>query len=233
MEGVIEQSWLFLVCHSDHHALVAVNHLQPFTLPGFKFWKICLKGLTICLVLNGKIHYGVIGEEPDITLYHVPHIIYIQKEQTGSQHRTLWHTGHDRAGVRRLAFKHNSLGSVWKKGSNPGDNIIIYAKTMELQQEPFVIYLIKGLADVHYNNVSLTTFIRCVRDVLYKLNWLGFTTEFFCGNHVGLNEGVDVCIDRPWCLRLWHAPWPYNRYMWVILGGSSPPSFLHPFRKLD
>ena len=43
-------------------------------------------------------------------------------------------------------------------------------KTMELWQEPFVIYLIKGLAEVHYNNVSLTTFIKCVRDVLYKLN---------------------------------------------------------------
>ena len=144
MEGVIEQ-FFFLVCDSDHLTLVGVKCHQPFTLPGFKFWKIWLKGLTICMVWNGKIHYGVIGEEPDINLYHIRHIIYIQKKQTGSQHRTLWHTGHDRAGVRLLTFKHNSLGSVWKEGSNPGDNIIIYAKMMELQQGPFVIYLIKCL----------------------------------------------------------------------------------------
>ena len=87
-----------------------------------------------------------------ILLYHVWHIIYTQKKQTVSQHRTLWHTRHDRAGVRLLAFKHNS-GSAWKKGPNPGDNIVIYAKTMALQQEPFMIfYLIKGLAEVHCNN---------------------------------------------------------------------------------
>ena len=179
MERVVEQGCFFLVCDSDHFALVGVKRHQPLTLPGFKFWKLWLKGLTICLVWNGTIHYGVVGEEPDITLYHARHVIYILMKQAGSQHRTLWHTRHDRAGVRLLAFKHNSLGSVWKKGSNPGDNIIIYNKTMGLQQEPFAIYLIKGLAEVRYNNVSLTTFIIYVTDVLYKLNKLGFTTEIF------------------------------------------------------
>ena len=31
------------------------------------------------------------------------------------------------------------------KGPNPSDNVVIDAKTTELQQEPFVIHLIKGL----------------------------------------------------------------------------------------
>ena len=68
---------------------------------------------------------------------------------------------------------------------------------MELQQEPFVIYLIKGLAEVHYNNVSLTTFIKCVRDCRVQIELAGFTSEMFCGNHVDLNEGVDICLGRP------------------------------------
>ena len=59
---------------------------------------------------------------------------------------------------------------------------------MELQQKPFVIYLVKGFAEVHNNDVSLSTFIKCVRDVLDKLNQLGFATEFFFyENRVGLS----------------------------------------------
>ena len=41
-----------------------------------------------------------------------------------------------------------------------------------------MIYLIKGLAEVHDNDVSLAFFIEGVRDVLDKLDQLGFTAKF-------------------------------------------------------
>ena len=71
----------------------------------------------------------------------------------------MWHTGHDRAGLRLFAIKNYFLSPVCQERFDPGDNIDIDTKTVEVQQEPSVINFIKGLAEVHNNNVSLSTFI--------------------------------------------------------------------------
>ena len=145
---------------AKHHGFILI--------PGFKFWKILLYGLTVCPVWKGEVHYGVVSEEPDITLYHVWHIIYMYKRNRQGP----WGTP-DMIGVRLLAFMHNSFGSVWKKRSKSDHNI--YAKRMELQQEPFlsffffftgsinldhnslcphiIIMLIKGLSDKKIKNI--------------------------------------------------------------------------------
>ncbi|MCG8069894.1 MAG: hypothetical protein JAY84_18780 [Candidatus Thiodiazotropha taylori] len=67
----------------------------------------------------------------------------------------------------------------------------------ELQQQLYVIHLIKGLAEVHYDDISLTAFIKRVRDILDELYQLGFTAEVFYGNRVSLDEEDYIYPDRP------------------------------------
>ena len=49
---------------------------------------------------------------------------------------------------------------------------------MELQQQPMMIDLIKGFAEVHDNDIILTTIIKSIGKVLDELDKLGFATEF-------------------------------------------------------
>ena len=60
----------------------------------------------------------------------------------------------------------------------PTNDFSVYSKTPELQQQSTVVYLIKGLTEVHNNDVSLAFFIKGIRDVLNKLDQLSFTAEF-------------------------------------------------------
>ena len=39
----------------------------------------------MCLAHDIKVHYSVVSEEPDVALYHVRHVINVEKEQTGSK----------------------------------------------------------------------------------------------------------------------------------------------------
>ena len=112
MHSIIELCGCFRICNSNHSALVRVKRHQPFTLPGFESSEVGLQGLAVCLVGNSKVHYSVVSEEPDVALYHVRHVIKVEKEQTRSKNGSLWYTRHDRARVRLLAIEHYPLGPV-------------------------------------------------------------------------------------------------------------------------
>ena len=53
MKSVVEQVEFFLICYSNNLSLVGVKRHQPFTFLNFKFYKVCLKGLAVCLVCDG------------------------------------------------------------------------------------------------------------------------------------------------------------------------------------
>ena len=56
---------------------------------------------------------------------------------------------------------------------DPCDDNGVNAESMELQQKPLMVNLIKGLAKVHDYHICLSLLVECVIEVLCELNQLG------------------------------------------------------------
>ena len=70
-----------------------------------------------------------------------------------------------------------SLRSISEKCIYPSDCPTVNAQAMELQQQLFMVYLIKGLVEGHCNDICLATSIERVREILHKFCELGLAAK--------------------------------------------------------
>ena len=134
--------------------------------------------LCIVVISNGSVHHTIVCKRSNLEWDVEREIIDVEQKEQTAQHSALWYSESHRYPVWMRSINDHPLFACCQEVGDPYMHIFCNAVFVEFVKESVVWYRVKGLWKIHDYDVYLSVVLKCLYEVMNRLQELWFAWMF-------------------------------------------------------